>query len=619
MSSARTSIGNAFKTGTGNAGRSMKEIGHKVGGLSRSIKSAFKSAFLMAGLYAAFRGVKSLIENAATQNEEFSKSLNLIKANLLVAFTPIMQAIMPALNLLASGFAAVTQQIATATAGLFGQTYAQAASATKKLQGVTSTAKKAAGTLASFDALNTMSSDNSDSSTGTALSALDTAQYANASDFGKTVQDMLTQAASAVGPGIALILQKIAAAAPAVITAGVGIITALLTGLNQNFPSILSSGMSILQTLINGMWQIIPQLGPLITNVITFLLTGFLTGAPQLFAMGVTLLSNVLQGLVQQLPTLIPIAQQAVMTIVQSITQNLPAILQAGITILVSLAQGLAQMLPTLIPMAVSCILTLVQTLMDNLPSIIDAAIQIIVALTLGIIDSLPKIVEMAPKIIASLVTGLVSAIPKLIDASIQIITKFIDFLTSHPEQIAESGVEIIISLVTGLIKAIPQLVMAGPKIVQAIIDMILKTDWIAVGGEIIKGIGKGLLDSAGSLKDAFGSIGSALFGGGGASVSVPKMASGGVVSAPTLAMVGEYSGARSNPEVVAPLDKLQAMLGGGGAADVTLLYRIIALLEKILAALGAGQNLTANIYMNNTLLQNITALLIRGGYLTNA
>lgn len=37
--------------------------------------------------------------------------------------------------------------------------------------------------------------------------------------------------------------------------------------------------------------------------------------------------------------------------------------------------------------------------------------------------------------------------------------------------------------------------------------------------------------------------------------------ANGGIVSGPTLALVGEYSGARSNPEVIAPLDKLQSMI----------------------------------------------------------
>jgi len=41
--------------------------------------------------------------------------------------------------------------------------------------------------------------------------------------------------------------------------------------------------------------------------------------------------------------------------------------------------------------------------------------------------------------------------------------------------------------------------------------------------------------------------------------------ANGGIVSGPTLGLIGEYSGARSNPEVVAPLDKLKGMIGQQG------------------------------------------------------
>jgi len=43
------------------------------------------------------------------------------------------------------------------------------------------------------------------------------------------------------------------------------------------------------------------------------------------------------------------------------------------------------------------------------------------------------------------------------------------------------------------------------------------------------------------------------------------SFAEGGIVSGPTLGIVGEYAGARSNPEVIAPLNKLQAMIGGMG------------------------------------------------------
>jgi len=55
-------------------------------------------------------------------------------------------------------------------------------------------------------------------------------------------------------------------------------------------------------------------------------------------------------------------------------------------------------------------------------------------------------------------------------------------------------------------------------------------------------------------------SFGASFSGGGGGGVA--KFANGGIVSGPTLGLVGEYTGARSNPEVIAPLDKLKGMIG---------------------------------------------------------
>jgi hypothetical protein len=42
------------------------------------------------------------------------------------------------------------------------------------------------------------------------------------------------------------------------------------------------------------------------------------------------------------------------------------------------------------------------------------------------------------------------------------------------------------------------------------------------------------------------------------------KFANGGIISGPTMGLMGEYPGAASNPEVVAPLDKLKDLIGGG-------------------------------------------------------
>ena len=48
------------------------------------------------------------------------------------------------------------------------------------------------------------------------------------------------------------------------------------------------------------------------------------------------------------------------------------------------------------------------------------------------------------------------------------------------------------------------------------------------------------------------------------AKLDILGFADGGIISGPTVGLMGEYPGAASNPEVVAPLDKLKSMMGTG-------------------------------------------------------
>ena len=66
------------------------------------------------------------------------------------------------------------------------------------------------------------------------------------------------------------------------------------------------------------------------------------------------------------------------------------------------------------------------------------------------------------------------------------------------------------------------------------------------------------------ALAATMAAVGSAIF-------SVSKFADGGIAYGPTLGLMGEYPGARSNPEVIAPLSKLKAMIGGGGGESLIL------------------------------------------------
>jgi len=62
-----------------------------------------------------------------------------------------------------------------------------------------------------------------------------------------------------------------------------------------------------------------------------------------------------------------------------------------------------------------------------------------------------------------------------------------------------------------------------------------------------------------------------------GNSNNITAFANGGIVYGPTNALIGEYSGARNNPEVVAPLSKLKSMLSSGGPSN----WQIIPIVDN--------------------------------------
>ena len=541
--SVRNGLGKAFSSMKQNASKSVKDVGHKVSGLGRSIKSAFKSAVLMAGLYAAFRAFRDLIGGALTSNEQFAASLNALKGNLQVAFTPILQVIMPAVNALMSGLALAAQKIAAFTSSVFGKTYAQSVAATKRLKSTSKEAKKAAGAVAGFDQLNNIEKSESAEDRGTNLDALSVDPNAGAnlvkefSDLGPIIAGFLTQA-----------LVKIAQFAPKFVQGAVTVLTSFIRGINANFPMISSAVLGIITAFMDGLDQLIPELVPFGVNVITLLVQAFLTYAPRLISAGIALITGLLAGLADKMPELIPMAQDAIRMIVKSLTDNLPQILQSGMEILLALIDGIIEILPELIPTVTLVCWSIGRAIIDNLPQIIQMGVNLLLALVDGFLGASDVIMEMAPQMIETLVKGLIEAIPILLEGAWKLVQALWKYFTET--NWAQLGIDIMVALANGVIEGLNTLI---GKLNQFDIDV---PDWVPVIG------GKNIsfkLPTIPTIK----------------APQLPSFASGGIVSQPTLAMVGDN---RQSAEAIAPLHELygmikQAVADGGTGLTANEIY----------------------------------------------
>ena len=143
---------------------------------------------------------------------------------------------------------------------------------------------------------------------------------------------------------------------------------------------------------------------------------------------------------------------------------------------------------------------------------------------------------------------------PELEDALMSTMTKLGDNLAQGAESFQEFG-----ESVKGMMRDI-----IGGIISQGIATAItaaLSSPAIKINPFLIPVIAGA---AAGLARTAFNSL-------------IPAFAEGGLVTGPTTALIGEGIGTNAgNPEVVAPLDKLKSMMGGGGGQNIVVTGKLI-------------------------------------------
>ncbi len=201
FSNALKALGNRSKS-TGNNFR------HANSGISMMIRSMFTWGIVFPMVIRGLGAMGTGLLNNLKTNQQFATSLAQIQTNLMVAFTPIYQAILPAINSLMSALAKATAYIASFISALFGKTYQQSYEATQQLIDAKEamgaygdSAKKAAKEikgLAAIDEINNLGSTGGDSESGAPtltppsmdMSAVDGETAAWAEKFKKILSDL---------------------------------------------------------------------------------------------------------------------------------------------------------------------------------------------------------------------------------------------------------------------------------------------------------------------------------------------------------------------------------------------------------------------------------------------
>lgn len=254
------------------------------------------------------------------------------------------------------------------------------------------------------------------------------------------------------------------------------------------------------KAISTGLPEIIDFVVPILGNLATSIASMLPSVLPVIVNGAIQLIYSLIDTVLANTDSLASVGVEVVSSFVQFLITGIPKVIMGGVQLIIALAQGISGQLPQLTQNAVLAIATLVQGLLGQAPQLISVALVLIQNIAQGLISSLPQLLQIGIQIILSVINGITQAIPQIINTVIGLIPQLVVALVQSLPLIIQGGIEIIIALAGGILKGIVHLVAVIPKVVVAIIKGLMETDWIKVGKDLIKGVGKGLLNGAKNL-----------------------------------------------------------------------------------------------------------------------
>ena len=419
-----------------------------------------------------------------------------------------------------------------------------------------------------------------------------------------TISTMAPTLIQAVSDSVGQILTVISEQGPKIM----GLILDVLMGLGdiiiENAPLLVDALLSIITAFTEKIPTMIPQL---VQGLLT-LFMGLVDHLPELITALVTLITSLASALVEQLPVILPTLIQGVMDLILGLVDQLPTMTSAIVELLVQFWTIMGEQLPVIIPQLLNAATQIVFALIEALPEILSA-----------LITALPAYLQMVWDVITGVFSGLVSWYGDLFsqakDKIIEVFQPIVDWFGEKWQNIKDTfsdvgswfgdkfreawnNIKSAFSNFTSFFSGL------WDKIKSTFSSLGIKLG-DAIGGAVKSGINSVLSMIENTINRAIGLINGAIdlinkvTPGDGlghiSTLSLPRLAKGGVLYDDTAFIGGEYANAATNPEIVTPQNIMAETFDKVLTAKLSLisdlqndrLDRILALLSDYIPQLG--------------------------------
>lgn len=259
-----------------------------------------------------------------------------------------------------------------------------------------------------------------------------------------------------------------------IISAALGIVTALADGLLKAIPTLIAAIPTVIQNLIDALLQAIPM----IISTGVELLLAIVDNLPAIIQGIAKAIPQIIKGLVSALMQAAPLLVQAGVELFTALIKNLPQIITEIAAAVPEILKGLADAFATALPGEMGGALSGIMDVLAELGQAVYASVQTILPEVISLIQSLiPVILQIVQDILPvaiQMIQGILPPILQIVQEVLPVLTQLMQQLLPFITQIVQAILPVLISFVQTLLPLITDIVQGVMPILIQLLQSIL-------------------------------------------------------------------------------------------------------------------------------------------------
>lgn len=271
-------------------------------------------------------------------------------------------------------------------------------------------------------------------------------------------------------------------------------ISGIIDGVKNKIPAIMELGGKIVSGLAKAILESAPSLFKEGTKLISDLITQFVSKLPEIIAIGTDIITSVIEGITEAVPNLIDKIPDIVISLVTAFAQNFPKIMESGLKLLLALAEGVIKAVPQLIKQAPLIISQFIQGIAGTYRAIFNAGLQVVSKLSEGVSNMWGSFKTKVANFVRQIPETIKNGIAGIVSIGADIVRGLWNGISNNLQWIKD--------LISGWIGNVK-------SFIKNLFGISSPSKWArdVIGGNIVKGLAKGLEEGEELVQSAFDAL----------------------------------------------------------------------------------------------------------------